>query len=192
MPMPIRVEPTEIPDVLLIHTGKVTDERGYFSECFSQRVWGQSGFNEVFVQDNLSCSRRGVLRGMHYQILPYGMGKLVRCIRGGIFDVAVDLRRGSPTFGRWVARKLTEENGCALWVPVGFAHGFLTLHDDTLVYYKCTEHHVPEAERSLAWNCAEVGITWPFEPTLISPKDAAAPSLSHAEMNFVYADATSV
>jgi dTDP-4-dehydrorhamnose 3,5-epimerase len=114
------------------------------------------------------------------------MGKLVRVIRGSIFDVGVDLRRGSPTFGRWLGRELSSENGLALYFPPGFAHGFLALEDNTYVYYKCTNVHVPEAERALSYQDPSVGIVWPIEPTIISNKDAAAPFLDEAEYNFIY------
>jgi len=186
MPMPVEFEMTEIPSVLVVKTGLIKDARGYFSEAYSRRVWEETEeFEAEFVQDNLSRSCRGTLRGMHYQVHPEGMGKLVRCIQGRVFDVAVDLREGSDTFGRWVGRELSEENGLALWVPVGFAHGFLALEDDSIVYYKCTNYHAPEFERALNYGCPQVAIEWPETPTLITPKDAAAPGLDDAEYNFV-------
>ena len=185
MPMPVSFEMTEIPSVLLVKTGIVHDARGYFSEAYSKNVWEEELFNEVFVQDNVSLSTKGTLRGLHYQILPEGMGKLVRCVHGRIFDVAVDLRDGSDTFGKWVGRELSAENGLALWVPVGFAHGFLALEDESIVYYKCTGHHAPLFERALNHACPKLGIEWPMEPTLVSPKDAAAPMLDDAEYNFI-------
>ncbi|HEO70526.1 MAG TPA: dTDP-4-dehydrorhamnose 3,5-epimerase, partial [Candidatus Hydrogenedentes bacterium] len=137
--------------------------------------------------DNLSLSAKGTLRGMHYQIEPHAMGKLVRAITGAVFDVAVDLRRGSPTFGKWVGRMLSEGNPAAMWVPPGFAHGFVALEDHTLVYYKCTRLYAPQAERSLSYADPEVGIEWPMQPTVISPKDAEAPLLREADYNFTYA-----
>ncbi len=186
MPMPITITPTEIPDVLVIETGLFRDERGFFSESYSQPIWAEHGFNETFVQDNLSMSVKGALRGMHYQLDPHGMGKLVRVIRGAVFDVAVDLRDGSPTFGQWVGRELTGDNGWTYWIPVGFAHGFVALEDDTLVHYKCTGTHTPEAERSLSYACPKVGIAWPIEPGIVSKKDTAAPTLDACEHNFTY------
>ena len=138
------------------------------------------------MQDNLSESKRGTIRGLHYQLEPKGMGKLVRAIRGSVFDVAVDLRRGSPWFGKWVGRTLSAENGLSLWVPVGFAHGFLALEDDTLVLYKCTATHAPEAERAVSYADPAIGIAWPFTPTLVTPKDDAAPKLAAADFNFQY------
>lgn len=185
MPMPVEFEMTEIKSVLLVKTGRVSDARGYFSEAYAQRVWEEEAFEAEFVQDNLSRSCRGTLRGLHYQIEPEAIGKLVRCLYGRIFDVAVDLREGSDTFGAWVGRELSEENGLSLWVPAGFAHGFLALEDDSLVYYKCTGYHAPEFERALHHACPRIGIQWPEEPTLVSPKDAAAPGLDDADYNFV-------
>lgn len=186
MPMPVEFESTEIDGVLVVKTGLFSDHRGFFSETYSRDVWAEKGFKETFVQDNLSKSAKGTLRGMHYQLAAHGMGKLVRVVQGAIFDVAVDLRRGSPTFGRWVGRELTGENHRALWVPVGFAHGFVALEEDTTVWYKCTGHHAPQSERSLNYNDAQVGIQWPVEPTVISTKDAAAPGLDAAEYDFEY------
>ena len=186
MPMPVSFAETEIPDVKEVHVGLHGDPRGFFSETYSRKMWQQQGFDETFVQDNLSLSCKGTLRGLHYQIEPHGMGKLVRALRGAIFDVAVDLRKGSPTFGKWVARTLSAENNLALWVPAGFAHGLLALEDDTLVYYKCTEMHTPKCERALSYRDPAIGIEWPFEPTEITEKDANAPLLADAEYNFAY------
>jgi dTDP-4-dehydrorhamnose 3,5-epimerase len=186
MPMPVKFEATEIDGVLLVETGLFRDERGYFSESYSRDVWAAAGFNETFVQDNVSLSRKGTLRGLHYQVEPAAIGKLVRCLRGAIFDVAVDLRKGSPSFGSWIGRELNDENHLALWIPGGFAHGFLALSEDALVHYKCSNHHSPEHERALAWNDPQVGIAWPCAPAVISEKDAAAPMLEAAEYNFTY------
>ncbi len=186
MPMPVKITATEIPAVKVVETGIFHDHRGFFSEFHSVPMWEKAGFVDTFVQDNLSQSAKGVLRGMHYQLNPCGMGKLVRCVSGAIYDVAVDLREGSPTFGGWVGRELSGENHLSLWVPVGFAHGFVSLADDSLVHYKCTGVHAPECERALRYNCPEVGIAWPLEPTIISEKDAAAPGLADAEYNFGY------
>ena|ERR1700753_1093505 len=186
MPMPLEITPTEIPDVLLIETGMARDDRGYFAEIHSEKVLEAHGFRARFVQDNLSSSRKGTLRGLHYQLEPHGMGKLIRVLRGAAFDVAVDLRRGSPSFGKWVARTLTFENRRALWLPPGFAHGFLALEDDTLLLYKCTATHTPEAERAIHYSDSKLGIAWPVEPSLVAPKDAAAPLFAAAEYNFEY------
>lgn len=184
MPMPVRISKTEIDAVLLIETGIARDDRGFFSESYSQRMWAEAGFTETFVQDNLSLSSKGTLRGMHYQLEPHAMGKLVRVMTGSIFDVAVDLRREAPTFGRWVGCTLSATNALALWVPKGFAHGFLSLEDATLVHYKCTAIHMPEAERALSFADPIVAIDWPHEPVCISDKDRTAPSLKKVEVNF--------
>jgi dTDP-4-dehydrorhamnose 3,5-epimerase len=188
MPMKVEFVATEIPDVLEVHGQVARDDRGFFTELHSQRAWSNAGFKVQFVQDNLSESRRGVLRGLHYQINPRAMSKLVRVLRGSIFDVAVDLRRGSPTFGRWVGRELSAANGAALWVPAGFGHGFLALEDSSLVLYKCTGFHAPETERSLNYADPQLGIEWPFLPTHLSQKDADAPMLAAADYNFDYTE----
>lgn len=184
MPMPVEIEPLEIDDLLLVKSKLIHDNRGYFTEIHSKQILAEAGFHEVFVQDNLSASRKGTLRGMHYQIYPDLMGKLVRCVKGAIYDVVVDLRRNSPSFGRWLGFELNETGGVSLWVPPGFAHGFLALGDDNLVLYKCTSIHAPASERAVSWKCPRIGIQWPFEPSIISPKDAAAPDLVHAEFRF--------
>jgi dTDP-4-dehydrorhamnose 3,5-epimerase len=184
--MPVKVTPTEIEDVVLVESRLFRDGRGYFTEVYSAHSFTDAGLPTEFAQDNLSKSAKGTLRGLHYQNEPNGQGKLVTALTGAIFDVAVDLRRGSPTFGKWVGRELRGESGLALWVPVGFAHGFVALEDDTLVFYKCTTRWAPESERSLLYNDAAIGIEWPIAPTRISPKDAEAPGLGEAEYNFDY------
>jgi dTDP-4-dehydrorhamnose 3,5-epimerase len=186
MPMTVEFTKTEIADVLEVKTGQFDDDRGFFTETYSLPTWEAGGFDKVFVQDNLSRSCKGTLRGMHYQLSTRGMGKLVRVVRGAVFDVAVDLRRKSPTFGKWVGRTLSAENGLSLWVPVGFAHGFIALEDETLVWYKCTGAHAPETERSLRYSDPSVAVEWPIKPTVISQKDADAPLLADAEYDFVY------
>jgi dTDP-4-dehydrorhamnose 3,5-epimerase len=186
MPMPVTITQAEIPGVLDVRALIARDDRGYFSEVWSARTFSEAGLNEHFVQDNLSASRRGTLRGLHYQLATHGMGKLVRALRGSVFDVAVDIRRGSPSFGKWVGRTLTASEGNALWVPVGFAHGFVALEDETLVLYKCTATHAPEAERAIHYADPSLGIEWPIEPSLVSPKDAVAPRLSEAEYDFEF------
>jgi dTDP-4-dehydrorhamnose 3,5-epimerase len=186
MPMPVKITKTEIPDVCLVETGVVRDDRGYFAETYSSLTFGESGLDVTFQQDNLSESKQGTLRGLHYQLEPKGMGKLVRVIRGSVFDVAVDIRRGSPWFGKWVARTLSAENRLAMWVPVGFAHGFLALEPETLVFYKCTTTHAPETERAIHYADPAIAIAWPEKPTLVAAKDAAAPHLAAADYNFEY------
>lgn len=186
MPMPVEFSKTEIEDVLEVKTGLFEDDRGFFTETYSLPVWQAGGFDGVFVQDNLSRSAKGTLRGMHYQLSTHGMGKLVRVVKGSVFDVAVDLRKGSPSFGKWVGRTLSDENALSLWIPEGFAHGFVALEEDTLVWYKCTGSHAPEAERALNYRDPEVAIEWPIEPTIISAKDADAPMFGDVESDFVY------
>lgn len=188
MPMPVTMRETEIPGILLIETGISRDDRGFFTEAYSQKMWEEQGFHHTFVQDSMSLSAKGTLRGMHYQLEPHGMGKLVRTLTGSVFDVAVDLRKNSPTYGKWVGQELSAANGLALWIPSGFAHGFLALEDDTLVYYKCSSCHCPEAERSLSYACPKTAIGWPSKPTIISDKDAVAPFFDDAESNFVYGE----
>jgi dTDP-4-dehydrorhamnose 3,5-epimerase len=160
-----------------------TDERGYFLEAWNARTLEAAGLRERFVQDNLVESRHGVIRGLHFQ-KARPQGKLLRCVAGEVFDVAVDLRRSSPTFGQWVAELLSEKNGHSLWVPPGFAHGYCVLSESALVYYKCTEFYDAADERSLLWNDPAIGIPWPLErmrARLINARDAAAPPLSSAE-----------
>jgi dTDP-4-dehydrorhamnose 3,5-epimerase len=186
MPMPVTIKETEIAGVLEVHTGVFEDDRGFFSESHSAKMWEEAGFLETFVQDNLSKSSRGTLRGMHYQLDPHGMGKLVRCVQGAVFDVAVDLRAGSPTYSKWVGRELSGSNHLSLWVPVGFAHGFVALEDDTLVHYKCTGMHAPDAERAVSYKDPTIAIEWPLEPSVITQKDEDAPLLADAEANFTF------
>lgn len=164
------------------------DGRGYFTELFNTATWGEAGFVQTFVQDNMSLSAKGTLRGLHYQLNPNAQGKLVRTLRGSVYDVAVDIREGSPTYGQWVGRTLSEENSVAMWVPPGFAHGFLVLEDDTQVLYKCTAPWSPESERTIAYNDPAIGIEWPIEPTSVKPRDAEAPAMADADKNFSYED----
>lgn len=174
---------TEIPEVLILEPKVFGDSRGFFLESFNQRSFAQAtGLDVAFVQDNHSRSARGVLRGLHYQ-LQQPQGKLVRVVRGAVFDVAVDVRRSSPTFGRWVGVELTENNHCQLWVPPGFAHGFVVLSDTADFLYKTTDYYAPQYERSIVWNDPAIGIRWPYEGApALSAKDAAAPGLAQAEV----------
>ena len=174
---------TEIPDVLIIEPKVFGDARGFFYESFNQKVWREkTGIDAVFVQDNHSRSARNVLRGLHYQIRQ-PQGKLVRAIRGAVFDVAVDLRRKSPTFGRWVGTELSEENRRQLWIPVGFAHSFLVLSDVAEFLYKTTDYWAPEFERTIVWNDPDLAVAWPLqgEPVL-SAKDAKGIAFKEAEV----------
>ncbi|MGZ7030204.1 MAG: dTDP-4-dehydrorhamnose 3,5-epimerase [Terriglobales bacterium] len=170
--MPYQVTPTAIPDVLLLEPKVFSDERGYFFESFNARDFRErTGLAVEFVQDNHSMSERGVLRGLHYQIR-HPQGKLLRVVKGSVFDVAVDLRTSSPTFGRWVGAMLSAENRRQLWIPPGFAHGFLALSDQAEVLYKITDYWYPAHERTLLWNDPTLAIAWPLdgEPRL-APKD---------------------
>jgi dTDP-4-dehydrorhamnose 3,5-epimerase len=179
----VRVRPTELAGVLLLEPEVFRDERGFFVETYSAARFATLGLPTNFVQDNHSRSRQGVLRGLHYQI-HHPQGKLVRVVRGEIFDVTVDLRRGSPTFGRWAGVHLSDANQRQLWVPPGFAHGFYTLSELADMIYKVTEIYDPLSERTLLWNDPHLGIKWPLvdgRPPLLSPKDAAALPFDSAE-----------
>lgn len=173
----MHVEKTSLPGVLLIEPRFFRDDRGHFLETFHAQRYAAAGISAPFVQDNWSRSKKATLRGLHFQN-PNAQGKLVMVVRGAIFDVAVDVRRGSPTFARWVGFELSEENGCQLWIPPGFAHGFQALRDATDVLYKCTDSYHPQAERTVIWNDPEIGIAWPLSPPLLSPRDAEAPPLA--------------
>ena len=179
----MEVIPTRIPDVLILEPRVHGDARGFFLESFNAQTFhGVTGLDVTFVQDNHSRSSRGVLRGLHYQIR-HPQGKLVRVSHGSVFDVAVDLRRSSPTFGQWVGAELSGENFRQLWIPQGFAHGFLVLSETADFLYKTTDYYAPEHERSLLWNDPQVGVDWPLdgiEPKLAA-KDLAGLALSDSE-----------
>jgi dTDP-4-dehydrorhamnose 3,5-epimerase len=181
----MKVTPAALPEVLILEPRVFGDERGFFMESFNQRAFDAAvGRHVEFVQDNHSCSARGVLRGLHYQLPPHAQGKLVRVVRGSAFDVAVDIRRGSPTFGRWVGVTLDARDHKQMWIPPGFAHGFLALEDDTHFLYKTTDFYAKECERSIVWSDPAIGIVWPDvgrAPT-VAAKDAAAPPLASAEV----------
>jgi dTDP-4-dehydrorhamnose 3,5-epimerase len=176
--------PTAIPDVICIRPKVFEDERGYFMETFRAQLFAEEGIQYTFVQDNHSSSRQGVLRGLHYQI-HQAQGKLVRVILGEVFDVAVDLRRSSPTFGRWVAENLSGGNKKMIWIPPGFAHGFYVISEQAEVAYKTTEYYAPEWDRVLMWNDPKVGITWPLingtSPEL-SERDSQGVHLAEVEV----------
>lgn len=181
--MPYRSTSTSIPEVVILEPTVFGDERGFFYESFNARDFAAlTGVSASFVQDNHSKSAKGVLRGLHYQI-QHPQGKLVRVVAGEVFDVAVDLRRDSPTFGKWAGVLLSGENKRQLWIPEGFAHGFLVLSESAEFLYKTTDYWYPEYERSLAWNDPEIGIDWPLDaPPRLSAKDQAAASLRQAEV----------
>ncbi|VAE42679.1 dTDP-4-dehydrorhamnose 3,5-epimerase [Enterobacter hormaechei] len=179
---------TEIPEVLIFEPKVFGDERGFFMESFNRKIFEDAiGSQTEFVQDNHSKSSKGVLRGLHYQKDPYAQGKLVRCVAGKVFDVAVDIRKNSPTFGRWVGEILSAENKRQLWIPAGFAHGFLTLEDNTEFLYKTTNYYHPDAEGSILWSDENIGIDWPIKTNLIlSSKDENAPVLNFLiKSNFI-------
>jgi dTDP-4-dehydrorhamnose 3,5-epimerase len=180
----MQVSATPLPGVLILEPKVFGDERGFFFESFNQRAFEAAVGERVnFVQDNHSCSQRGVLRGLHYQVPPHAQGKLVRVVHGSAFDVAVDIRKGSATFGRWFGATLDATSHRQLWIPPGFAHGFLALEDDTHFLYKATDYYARDCERAIAWNDPAIGIDWPDldSAPLLANKDAAAPPLSLAE-----------
>ena len=179
----MKVIPTEIPDVLIIEPQVYGDDRGFFLESFNQKDFREkTGVNTTFVQDNHSMSLKNVLRGLHYQI-PNPQGKLVRVVSGSVFDVAVDARKSSPTFGQWVSCVLSAENKRIFWVPEGFAHGFLVLSDRAEFLYKTTNYYYPQYEKTILWNDADLGIDWPLEtPPILSPKDQAGQPFKSVEV----------
>jgi dTDP-4-dehydrorhamnose 3,5-epimerase len=179
----MKATPTELPEVLLLEPPVHGDARGFFFESFNQRTFeAATGLQVTFVQDNHSRSARGVLRGLHYQLPPHAQGKLVRVVKGCVFDVAVDMRRSSPRFGRWVATELSAENRRQLWIPPGFAHGFLVLNDSADVLYKTTWYYDAASERSVRWDDDAIGIAWPRvgDAPQLSAKDALAGGLGEA------------
>ncbi len=180
----MKVVETALPEVKLIEPKVFGDDRGFFLESWNARTFAEAGIDGAFVQDNHSRSSAGVLRGLHYQLVR-PQGKLVRVVSGRAFDVAVDIRRSSPSFGRWVGFELSALNKHMLWIPPGFAHGFLALEDGTDFLYKCTDYYAPEHDRSILWSDPRIGIEWPLDgaaPSL-STKDSAAPLLAEAELD---------
>ena len=175
--------------VTLIKPRRFADERGWFSETYKRKAAAEAGFPEEFVQDNHSLSRpAGTLRGLHFQTPPHAQAKLVRCLAGRIMDYAVDVRRGSPTYGRWVSAELTAANGWQLYVPVGFAHAFLTLEPDTEVAYKVSDYYAPECDGGIRFDDPQIGITWPVpaDQLVLSSKDTGLPPLSQFDSPFAY------
>lgn len=174
---------TEIPDVIAIEPTIFGDERGFFMETYQERLFAQAGLPTTYVQDNQSGSHQGILRGLHYQIRQ-PQGKLVRVVAGEIYDVAVDIRRSSPTFGKWVGACLSTQNKSMLWIPPGFAHGFYVTSEWAEIVYKATDFYAPQYERTLAWNDPRIGIIWPLidgKPPILSTKDSAGKMLAEAE-----------
>jgi dTDP-4-dehydrorhamnose 3,5-epimerase len=189
----MKVETTKLDGVLRLTPDRFGDSRGFFSESWNKRRMADAGIDLDFVQDNHSLSSKfGTVRGLHYQTPPHAQAKLVRCGRGALLDVAVDIRAGSPTFGHWVSAELTVENGCQLLVPEGFAHGFVTLQPNTEIIYKCTDYYAPDCDRAIAHDDPALGIEWGVEPTqrTLSGKDTAAPNLANLETVFTWESAT--
>lgn len=166
---------TKIPDLYIVKPMVFEDHRGYFFESYNKEKFLQKGIDQNFVQDNESKSMKGVLRGLHFQKPPYAQGKLVRVMKGAVLDVAVDIRKNSPTYGQWASIELTESNKWMYWVPPGFAHGFVTLEDNTVFFYKCTNVYNKESEGSILWNDPDLQINWGISDPLLSDKDKVSP-----------------
>ena len=184
--MAFRFQRLEIPELVLIEAQPFEDHRGFFMETYKRSEFLANGIPQVFVQDNYSRSLRGVLRGLHYQKHPKAQEKLVMVLRGEMFDVALDIRKGSPTYGKWVGIVLSAQKRHMLYIPVGFAHGFCVLSEEVDILYKVTEEYTTELERGVIWNDPEIGVRWPIEEPLLSPKDARLPLLKKADNDFVY------
>ena len=186
----MQIEPTALTDVLILTPSRFGDARGWFSETWNAAKLAALGLNLSFVQDNHSMSAAaGTLRGLHFQRPPHAQDKLVRCSKGAIRDVAVDMRKGSPTYGKWVAVDLSAENGRQLLVPKGFLHGFVTLTDDTEVQYKCTDIYAPDCDSGIRWNDPTIGVDWGVTDPVLSAKDQAAPFLKDWDSPFVWGHA---
>ena len=185
--MPFQFERLEIPDVILVTARKFADDRGFFLESYKQSEFADNGIPWSFVQDNRSHSAGRVLRGLHYQMHPRAQGKLVMALTGEIYDVAVDIRTGSPTYGRWVGTILSAERFNMLYIPVGFAHGFCVLSERADVLYKVTDEYAADLDRGIRWDDPQIGIDWPVAEPILSVKDAQLPLLGGAENNFRFA-----
>ena len=184
--MPFTFKKLSIPEVVLIEPKAFGDERGFFMENYKYSEFADFGIKDKFVQDNHSKSVKNVLRGLHFQMLPKAQAKLVRCIKGEIFDVAVDIRKNSPTYGKWVGEILSEENKKELFIPIGFAHAFCVVSDEAEIIYKSSNEYSPENERAIAWNDPTINISWPIKNPIVSEKDAENKLLEEVENNFVY------
>jgi dTDP-4-dehydrorhamnose 3,5-epimerase len=186
--MPFEFERLSIPEVILVKPKKFGDDRGFFMETFKYSDFEKLGIKGPFRQDNHSKSiESNVLRGLHYQLDPKPQGKLVRVVTGSVFDVAIDIRKTSPTFGKWVAAELTDKNNHMLWVPPGFAHGILTLEENTHLLYKCTSEYDPNLDRCIKWDDPDISIDWPLDKLpVLSEKDSAALFLKDAQINYIY------
>lgn len=184
--MPFTFIQTSIPGVVIIEPKVLPDERGFFMETYKKTDYEKAGIKDYFVQENHSKSSRGTLRGLHYQKDPKAQGKLVRALKGEIFDVAVDIRQGSLTYGKYVSASLSEENRRILYIPVGFAHGFCVISPEAEVTYLTTDVYTPEQDRGIIWNDPEIGIKWPINNPVLSPKDMKHPTLKNADNNYSY------
>lgn len=184
----MKVEQTGLPGVVLVEPRRFGDSRGFFAETYNASAYRDAGIECEFMQDNHSLSDRvGTVRGLHFQTPPAAQAKLVRCGRGAIFDVAVDIRVGSPTFGKWVGYELSADNGLQLFIPAGFAHGFMTLRPSSEIVYKCSDYYAPQNEGSVRWDDPDLGIEWPqVEEPVLSEKDASAPNLSQIKSPFLW------
>lgn len=177
---------TEIPGLLIIKPQVFEDDRGYFFESYNREKFVRAGIPQSFVQDNESKSQKGVLRGLHFQNPPYAQGKLVRVMKGRVLDVAVDIRKGSPTYGKWASIQLSDSNKFMYWVPAGMAHGFVTLEDETVFFYKCTNLYNKTSEESIRWDDPDLNIDWGIENPVLSEKDKQAPSFKNFKTKFTF------
>jgi len=184
--MPFEFRTLEIPGPVLVRPQIFGDARGFFLELYKHSDFVRGGIREHLVQDNYSRSAKGVLRGLHYQKTPKAQGKLIMCLKGEIYDVAVDIRKGSPQYGKWTSVELSEENRLMLYVPPGFAHGFQVLSKTADVLYKCTDEYSPEVDRGIIWNDTDINITWPLRDPVLSAKDKIHPLLRDADNNFEF------
>ncbi len=184
--MPFKFTDHEIPGVRIIEYEKFADPRGFFMETYRKTEFSAHGIELPFLQDNLSHSIRGVLRGLHYQKDPGAQGKLVLVLRGAVYDVGVDIRPGSPTYGKWIGETLSVENRKMLYLPPGMAHGFCVLSDEVDFFYKVTADYAPQLDRGFAWNDPEIGIKWPISDPILSERDRSLPPLREADNNYVY------
>jgi dTDP-4-dehydrorhamnose 3,5-epimerase len=183
--MPFSFKKLGIHEVMLVEAKSFPDDRGFFLESFKESAFSQNGINTKFVQDNFSHSIKGVLRGLHYQKNPKAQAKLVAALRGEIFDVAVDIRKNSPTYGKWLGEILSEKNHKLLYIPEGFAHGFCVMSEEADVLYKVNQEYSPEDEKGILWNDPDINITWPIDNPILHEKDSKLPILKNADNNFV-------
>ncbi|MEI7474115.1 MAG: dTDP-4-dehydrorhamnose 3,5-epimerase [bacterium] len=184
--MPFNFKPLEIEEVVLIEPRSFSDDRGYFYESYKRSDFVAFGITDLFMQDNQSRSKKNVIRGLHYQTNPKAQAKLVRCVHGEIFDVAVDIRKNSPTYKKWVGAVLNEENKAMLYIPAGFAHGFSVLSNSAEVCYKASDEYSPENDAGILWSDPEIGVKWGITNPIISEKDAILPTIENAINNFIY------